>query len=130
LRVYNIGESTYEKVLFVSFLQLQYTHQQRKRRNEMKTTYTAKFADGSTITRKSERSYAAAWRATWIRLDGGVSSDSGFSSSVELAAKAANPGLPYGTWRGMSAKDRANANEQNTKFLQNCNLKIEIVEIA
>lgn len=89
--------------------------------------YTAIFADGTSISRKSNRGYAVAWRATWTSVDGRACSDTGFSASAELASKAANPGLPYGIWRGMSAKDRAVANEMNAKFLANANLRVEIV---
>jgi hypothetical protein len=92
--------------------------------------YTATFADGTTITRKSSHTYTSAWRATWTRLDGERVFDTGFSSSAELAAKAAKVGLPYGTWRGMSAKARTTANEQNAKFLQTCDMTIEIVEVT
>lgn len=89
--------------------------------------YTATFADGTTITRKSNRGYAVAWRSTWTSVEGATYSDEGFSSSAELAAKSARPGLPYGTWRGMSSNARTHANEQNAKFLANANVKIEIV---
>jgi hypothetical protein len=89
--------------------------------------YTATFADGTSITRKSNRGYAVAWRATWTSVEGAARSDEGFSSSVDLATKSATPGLPYGTWRGMSSSARAHANEQNSKFLANANVKIEIV---
>lgn len=89
--------------------------------------YTATFADGTTLTRKSNRGYAVAWRATWTDLFGHARSDTGFSASAENAAKTAKPGLPYGTWRGQSASARAFANERNAKFLETCNLKIEIV---
>ena len=89
--------------------------------------YTATFADGSIITRKSDRGYAVAWRATWTNLEGNPRSETGFSSSTEHATKNARPVLPYGTWRGMSSKDRAFANQQNAKFLAGANLKVEIV---
>lgn len=89
--------------------------------------YTATFADGSSIGRKSNRGYAVAWRATWTNIDGRSCSETGFSASAALASKAATPGLPYGTWRGMSAKDRVVANEMNAKFLASANLKVEIV---
>ena len=92
--------------------------------------YTATFADGTTITRKSNHSYSSAWRTTWTTLEGKRVSDNGFSSSPELAAKAAKIPLPYGFWRGMSAKARATANEQNAKVLQTCDMKIEIVEVT
>lgn len=89
--------------------------------------YTATFADGTSITRKSARGYAVAWRATWIDLAGVTRFDDGFSATAENAIASARPGLPYGTWRGMSSKDRAFANEQNAKFLANASLRIEIV---
>lgn len=89
--------------------------------------YTATFADGTVLTRKSARGYAVAWRATWVSLDGVTRFDDGFSATVENAQASARPSLPYGTWRGMSPKDRAVAAEQNAKFLANANLRIEIV---
>lgn len=92
--------------------------------------YTATFADGTSITRKSDRGYAVAWRATWTNVHGLPRVETGFSSSTENAAKSARPGLPYGTWRGQSAKDRAFAAEQNAKFLANANLNVEIVPVV
>lgn len=89
--------------------------------------YTATFADGTSITRKSARNYTVAWRATWTNLEGNPRSETGFSSSTENATKSARPGLPYGTWRGMSSKDRAFSAQQNAKFLANANVRIEIV---
>lgn len=89
--------------------------------------YTATFADGSSITRKSARSYTVAWRATWTNFAGKPCTDTGFSASADNAAASARPGLPYGTWRGMSSKDRAFASEQNAKFLASANINIEIV---
>jgi hypothetical protein len=91
------------------------------------THYTATFANGKTLTRKSNNGYAFAWMATWTRRDGSETCDSGFSASFELAQKAAKPFLPWAGVRGMSAKDRATVNQKNAEFLQGCNLKIEIV---
>jgi hypothetical protein len=88
--------------------------------------YTATFADGTSITRKSARGYAVAWRATWINLDGRARTETGFSATAQNAAASARPSLPYGTWRGMSSKDRAFAGQQNAQFLANANLRVEI----
>jgi hypothetical protein len=90
--------------------------------------YTATFLDGTSITRKSARGYAVAWRATWINIDGRACTETGFSATAANAQASARPGLPYGTWRGMSSKDRAFANEQNAKFLANASLRVEIVQ--
>lgn len=92
-------------------------------------TYTATFANGKTLTRKSKNGYAFAWMATWADTDGKQLSDSGFSASFELAQKAAKPWTPFGVWHGMSAKDRATATAKNAEFLANCNLKIEILPV-
>ena len=89
-------------------------------------TYTATFKNGKTLTRKSNNGYAFAWMATWTEADGKEYSDSGFSTSAELAAKAAKPSTPFGVWKGMSAKNRAIASQKNAAFLQTCNLKVEI----
>ena len=89
--------------------------------------YTATFADGTSITRKSARNYTVAWRATWTRLDGRPCCETGFSATAENAAASARPHLPYGTWRGMSSNDRAKAAANNAKFLANANLCVEIV---
>lgn len=91
------------------------------------TNYTATFANGKTLTRKSKNGYACAWVATWTEANGKTCSDSGFSASFELAKKAAKPWTPFGVWKGMSAKDRAISNSKNAEFLQSCNLKVEIV---
>lgn len=91
------------------------------------TKYTATFADGTSITRKSNRGYTVAWRATWTSVDGRACTETGFSATAQNAQASARPGLPYGIWRGMSAKDKAFANEMNAKFLANANLRVEIV---
>ena len=91
------------------------------------TNYTATFANGKTLTRKSNSGYACAWMATWTHTNGFETFDSGFSASFELAQKAAKPATPFGVWKGMSAKDRAIATAKNVEFLQTCNLKVEIV---
>lgn len=89
--------------------------------------FTATFEDGTILTRKSNNGYAFAWRVTWTHLDGKSYVETGFSASRENAEKNAKPYLPYGTWRGQSPRDRAFSKEQNAKFLQNCNLRVEIV---
>lgn len=94
------------------------------------TKYTATFADGTVITRKSARGYAVAWRATWDEKDGQRLSETGFSVSKENAEQSAKPYLPWEVTRGQSAKARAFANEQNAKFLKNCNLRVEIVQVT
>lgn len=91
--------------------------------------YTATFSDGSTITRNSHREYGFAWMSSWTRLDGKRVTETGFSNTADNAAKAAKPGMPYGTWRGMSSNDRAKAYEQNAKFVETCDLHIEIVKV-
>ena len=52
-----------------------------------KTTYTATFADGTVISRKSDREYGFAWLVT---TNDAESSASGFSASFELARKASD----------------------------------------
>lgn len=51
--------------------------------------YTATFADGSTITRASHRTYTHAWRATFVRWDKSVGTKTGFAASLVLAGQAA-----------------------------------------
>ncbi len=92
-------------------------------------TYTATFANGKTVTRKTKNEYTHAWLVTWTRVDGVQVSDSGFSASFELAQKAARPWLPVGVFKGMSANNRAIANKKNAEFLQSCNLQIEILPV-
>jgi hypothetical protein len=74
----------------------------------MKTNYSATFADGSTITRKSHRVYTHAWQAEW-QSRGIKFALTGFAGSAELARKAAQVGA-----RATSSQD---------------GLKIEVVEV-
>ncbi len=92
-------------------------------------TYSATFDNGKTVTRKTKNEYSHAWLATWTNKDGSNGYDSGFSSSFELAQKAAKSFLPCAGVRGMSAKDKAMVSQKNAEFLQSCNLKIEILPV-
>jgi hypothetical protein len=52
----------------------------------VKTHYTATFADGTTITRKSVRNnYTYAWRATGTRKNGSAADAHGYSSTIQRA---------------------------------------------
>ncbi len=87
------------------------------------TTYTATFADGTTITRNSDRAYGAAWRATWTNKEGNLMSDTGFSISPDKAnAYAPKVYGVHGT-----PKQKAEAKRLNAEHLQNCGYRIEIV---
>ena len=88
----------------------------------MKTTYTAIFADGTKITRKSERAYTAAWRSTWT-ADGKVCVFTGFSVSAEKAS----PYAPAPFWGGQSSGGRAEAKRKNEEFRASCGYRVEVV---
>jgi hypothetical protein len=85
--------------------------------------YAATFADGTTITRKTEREYAAAWRATWEH-NGMEFEDTGFSHSAEKV-NAYKPS-PYYAGMGMSANDRAKARAKNAAFCAESNYRVEV----
>lgn len=87
--------------------------------------YTATFSDGTTVTRKSERDYAVAWLTTWTD-EGKECYDYGFSVSREKVSPYVPN--PFGTFRGMSSKQRAAANAANAEFHKNANVKHEIVD--
>lgn len=87
-------------------------------------TYTATFADGMTITRKSERGYSAAWRATWTEK--GYDKPivfTGFCASPEKA----NPETPSKFFCGNSTKGRAEAKRKNAEYREACGYRVEIV---
>lgn len=89
------------------------------------TKYVATFADGTSITRKSERQYGAAWRATWTREDGTARCVTGFAISSEKV----NAFKPYmhRISRFMSANDRAKAKRLNAEYLKRSMYQVEIV---
>lgn len=86
--------------------------------------FTATFADGTTITRKTDRVYAAAWRATWTR-DGHECEDTGFSFSADKV-NAYKP-HPYYAGRGMSSAARAKAKALNAAYCAESGYRVEIV---
>ena len=85
--------------------------------------YTATFADGTTITRNTERQYAVAWRATWEH-NGQQFEDTGFSYSKDKV-NAYKP-HPYYVGMGMSANDRAKARAKNAAFCAESNYRVEV----
>ena len=85
--------------------------------------YAATFADGTTITRKTERQYAVAWRATW-EYDGQQFEDTGFSYAKDKV-NAYKP-RPYYAGMGMSANDRAKARAKNAAFCAESNYRVEV----
>lgn len=87
--------------------------------------YAATFADGTTITRKSDRQYAAAWRATWTRIDGSVGSCTGFAVTADKV-NAYKPQLHL-IDRYMSSNDRAKAKRLNAEYLARSMYQVEIV---
>ena len=89
------------------------------------TKYIATFAEGTSITRKSDRLYAAAWRATWCSDDGTVRVETGFSVSA-AKVQAYRPMFHYVS-RFMSANERARAKRLNAAFLARSMYQVEIV---
>jgi len=87
--------------------------------------YTATFADGTTITRNSERAYTAAWRATWNK-DGRIVSFTGFSVSADKV-NADKPDL-VGVFG--SPKQKAEAKRKNAEYREACGYRVEIVPAA
>jgi len=88
------------------------------------TKFTATFADGTSITRKTERTYAVAWRATWTR-DGHEIEETGFSASPEKV-NAYSP-APYYVGRYASSNDRAKAKAKNEAYRLEAGYRVEIV---
>jgi len=87
--------------------------------------YSATFADGTTITRGTKRTYAVAWRATWTTTGGIKMVQTGFSASASKV-KAERPFLHL-EYRGMSSNDRANARRLNAEYAAKCGYKVEII---
>jgi hypothetical protein len=78
---------------------IQVVERQQPRRNEMpKIKYQAVFADGEVKNRSSDRVYVAAYKAM-IEYEGGKSYRYGFSSSKELARKAAGSEISARSWK-------------------------------
>lgn len=88
--------------------------------------FTATFKDGTTVTRKTGRNYAVAWRATWTSESGKARSETGFSVSREKAA----PYRPEKVWahRGLSSSARARAVKENADFLARIGYRVEFAE--
>jgi hypothetical protein len=87
--------------------------------------FQATFADGTVITRGTEREYGAAWRATWTR-DGHKCHREGFAASKEKVA-AYTPSATFVT-RFMSSNERAKARARNAAYLVEIGYAVEIVE--
>lgn len=87
--------------------------------------YTATFADGTVVTRKSNRGYAVAWRATWTTADGTARVEIGFSVSREKA-QPYKP-APWARGRGFSAKQNAEAARKNEDYVRQAGYRVEIV---
>lgn len=91
--------------------------------------YSATFADGTTITRKTERSYGVAWRATWAGTtqDGKplVRSETGFSITADKVA-AFQPKTRH-ICQSMSSAERAKRRAENAAYLAQVGYKVEIV---
>lgn len=85
--------------------------------------FTATFADGTTVTRKTGREYGVAWRATWTNESGHARAETGFSVSREKAA----PYRPEKVWahRGLSSNARARAVKENADFLVRIGYQVE-----
>lgn len=91
------------------------------------TTYTATFSDGTTITRKSDRAYTAAWRATWTEPENGQTFyQEGFSATSEVAAKSAGVLSKYGVYG--SAAQKAKARRLNAEYRVAAGYRVEIVQ--
>ena len=91
--------------------------------------YTATFADGTTIQRKSDRFYSHAWRLTFTSNLGTQIVWTGFASSAERAAKAAALPNPYYVGRHMSSAEKAAQKAKNAQFAATCGAKTEIVTV-
>lgn len=85
--------------------------------------YSATFADGTTITRKSERGYAVAWRATWTNADGSQRAETGFAKTREQASPF-RP-APRSVWPGMPSSQRSAAKRENEKFIAASGYRVE-----
>jgi hypothetical protein len=88
--------------------------------------FTATFADGTTITRKTGRDYAVAWRATWTDESGRPRAETGFSVSREKAI----PYRPEKVWahRDLSSNERARAVKENADFLARSGYQVEFAQ--
>lgn len=91
-----------------------------------KKTYIATFADGETITRKTERKYVIAWRIRWTRKDGGNSSMRGFSANPNFRPALPTCSLVY---RHMNPIKRDVALKANADYQKNANIVIETVQV-
>lgn len=90
----------------------------------MATKYTATFSDGTAITRTSERTYGAAWRATWTDpRDGEPHALTGFCASPEKASPYSP--CPYGG--ALTGSRRAQQNRKNAEFRAAAGYRVEIV---
>lgn len=82
---------------------------------------TATFADGTTITRKTERAYGVAWKATWSG-----NSRTGFSSSADKVS-AYVPTLAWPKDRFPSKAELAQVKADQAQALIDTGYRVEIV---
>lgn len=88
--------------------------------------YQATFADGTTVTRKTEHAYAVAWRSTFVsKHSGKVCGATGFSASADKVS----PFRPTiaSVSRQSSSNERARAKAKNAQHLIDIGFKVEIV---
>lgn len=87
------------------------------------TTFTATFADGTSITRNSDHGYTVAWRATWTE-EGRLVTFTGFSARADKI-NADKPGSMI--FKHYSAAKRAELARKNTEILASTGYKLEVV---
>jgi hypothetical protein len=94
-------------------------------------TYTATFADGTTITRKTKREYAVAWRATWTRDNANGEQQAIAYTGFAVTKDRASPTLPvieYAPGRGCfgsSANERARVRKVNEDWRRAAGYRVE-----
>jgi hypothetical protein len=88
------------------------------------TKYTATFANGIVITRKTERGYGVAWRATWTRGDKACSK-TGFAISADKVS-AYQPKARH-VFQGLSSDERAKRRAENAAYLVEIGYHVEVV---
>jgi hypothetical protein len=92
--------------------------------NDM-TKHTATFADGTTITRKTDREYGVAWMASWIG-NGRRGFKTGFSASADKV-QAYVPTLAWPETRFPSKAELADVKARQAQALIDIDYRVEIV---
>jgi hypothetical protein len=97
----------------------------------MATKYAAQFADGTRLTRSSERGYSHAWRTSGPARPGfSYREASGFACSEKAARAAARASIPSGSDPCRSAAKKAERRREHSEYAALCTIEVVFTEVV